>query len=724
MDTRGQTDKLDNRDRKRMDRLEENEKKRKRVAVEDTSTSSKTKEENVECNSKKGRNASVDTVIEDLEKEKKMRGRLKKALKRTRKGQATAEDIDVLRKSLDGVARLEDAFGNIARIKLALKKSFFSANRRLGKPEVRSLLTWTLSNKVGKNPKWIAVENKPLVRLVLLVTVEENIKGEKEAFAKGRRVITCEFRSSRDNLEIKDVAEAVMCVTKATTTSEASDRIAPIVVDIDKRQGSRDGGGVHDDVAAASTTAPGVGGGGCTATTTTTIITTTTAPTSGGDSDSPPPLPRPSPETKVDDARRRRLLELGGEIASRWRHSERELSEGEYPKSCPGGFLATTPREKVDATKEEDMAAAAVITTTTRTGRTRDLFEPIVAIDCEMCRTEHGLELTRATALNWDGDVLLDELVQPERPILDYLTKYSGITEAMMRDVTTSLEDVRDRLMRFIKAETIAIGHSLQCDMKALKLFHRNVLDTAILYPHPAGPPKRNKLRYITKRFLKRNIQQRGANGHDSKEDALAALDLVKLKVSRGGSFGMPETVTRESFFTEFQTHCKDTDLFCVSARKSVLRAHESITNVTSQACTTDVTALEYTAKLLGQEKQRPCRTKLIFASVADATFEDLARSAKALPINGIMIVVSRKRSTNDALKELAKRRSGKRAGTWSPEEESAFRQKVRMTQDAVVHVTFNNDRSKTSARVRGGAEGEPPSPAPGVDDAGRPGAH
>ena len=39
----------------------------------------------------------------------------------------------------------------------------------------------------------------------------------------------------------------------------------------------------------------------------------------------------------------------------------------------------------------------------------------------------------------------MDELVRPDAPITDYVTRYSGITAAMMADVTTSLADVQAR---------------------------------------------------------------------------------------------------------------------------------------------------------------------------------------------------------------------------------------------------------------------------------------
>lgn len=49
----------------------------------------------------------------------------------------------------------------------------------------------------------------------------------------------------------------------------------------------------------------------------------------------------------------------------------------------------------------------------------------VVAMDCEMCKTEGDqFELTRISLVAWDGSVLLDELVKPETPIIDYVTAY------------------------------------------------------------------------------------------------------------------------------------------------------------------------------------------------------------------------------------------------------------------------------------------------------------
>lgn len=47
----------------------------------------------------------------------------------------------------------------------------------------------------------------------------------------------------------------------------------------------------------------------------------------------------------------------------------------------------------------------------------------VLAMDCEMCKVEGGdMALTRISIVGWDGTVVMDELVKPDKPIIDYLT--------------------------------------------------------------------------------------------------------------------------------------------------------------------------------------------------------------------------------------------------------------------------------------------------------------
>lgn len=45
------------------------------------------------------------------------------------------------------------------------------------------------------------------------------------------------------------------------------------------------------------------------------------------------------------------------------------------------------------------------------------------SLDCEMCYTTVGSELTRVTVIKYDCGVIYDSLVKPRNRILDYCTK-------------------------------------------------------------------------------------------------------------------------------------------------------------------------------------------------------------------------------------------------------------------------------------------------------------
>jgi len=50
--------------------------------------------------------------------------------------------------------------------------------------------------------------------------------------------------------------------------------------------------------------------------------------------------------------------------------------------------------------------------------------------------------LARISVVDYDFKVLLDEFIMPPRMVLDYNTKYSGITAELLAGVTTTLEDI------------------------------------------------------------------------------------------------------------------------------------------------------------------------------------------------------------------------------------------------------------------------------------------
>lgn len=158
----------------------------------------------------------------------------------------------------------------------------------------------------------------------------------------------------------------------------------------------------------------------------------------------------------------------------------------------------------------------------------------IYALDCEMCYTVRGLELTKITVVGGDGRLVYDCFVKPECSIVDYNTRFSGITarDLNSRKATTkTLKDVQNDLMGFINADTILVGHGLENDLRALRLIHSTVVDTAVTFPHYNGLPYRRSLKSLASYFLKRDIQS--SWGHNSYEDARAAMELMLWRVRK-----------------------------------------------------------------------------------------------------------------------------------------------------------------------------------------------
>ena len=50
-------------------------------------------------------------------------------------------------------------------------------------------------------------------------------------------------------------------------------------------------------------------------------------------------------------------------------------------------------------------------------------------LDCEMVYTGLGLELVKVTVVGVDGRLVYESLVMPENDIIDYNTRFSGITQ-------------------------------------------------------------------------------------------------------------------------------------------------------------------------------------------------------------------------------------------------------------------------------------------------------
>ncbi|KAK9871507.1 hypothetical protein WA026_012878 [Henosepilachna vigintioctopunctata] len=160
----------------------------------------------------------------------------------------------------------------------------------------------------------------------------------------------------------------------------------------------------------------------------------------------------------------------------------------------------------------------------------------VYALDCEMCYTTKGLELTRVTIVDTNCKTVYESLVKPLNEIIDYNTRFSGITKEQMDRINTGILQVQANILHLCNSKTILIGHSLESDMKALKIVHGSIIDTSVLFPHKMGLPHKRALRTLASDYLKKIIQN-DVSGHDSAEDAITCMELLKWKVKEDSKF-------------------------------------------------------------------------------------------------------------------------------------------------------------------------------------------
>ncbi|XP_065317091.1 uncharacterized protein LOC135925639 isoform X2 [Gordionus sp. m RMFG-2023] len=193
----------------------------------------------------------------------------------------------------------------------------------------------------------------------------------------------------------------------------------------------------------------------------------------------------------------------------------------------------------------------------------------VYGLDCEMIYTPLGTEVARITLVGYEKPlenfkffahqknhdsqetVIYDTYVKPRNePVIDYNTRFSGIRSEHLNpsiniDRLVTFDQARIDLCQFLanpaesleknspaKSYVVLVGHSLESDLVALELVHNNIVDTALVFPHRLGLPFKRALRTLSTEILKKIIQE-DDDGHDSKEDAMTCLELMKWKVNR-----------------------------------------------------------------------------------------------------------------------------------------------------------------------------------------------
>lgn len=225
---------------------------------------------------------------------------------------------------------------------------------------------------------------------------------------------------------------------------------------------------------------------------------------------------------------------------------------------------------------------------------------PLFGLDCEMCRTSKGInELTRISIVNESCETVYETLVRPTNKIVDYLTQYSGITEEIMMKVTKTLKDVQREVRALLPPDAILVGQSLNCDLNAMRMMHPYVIDTSVCFNMSGERKRKSKLQKLAMAFLKETIQEH-EGGHDSVEDSVSSLKLVKLKLANSMEFGDEILIQKKRLHDIIRAASGDTI-------KNNLFAHAS---------------------------QRDKRTAIITANPLPSTIQDLLKKAELAAVD------------------------------------------------------------------------------------------
>lgn len=139
------------------------------------------------------------------------------------------------------------------------------------------------------------------------------------------------------------------------------------------------------------------------------------------------------------------------------------------------------------------------------------------------------------------GNILVDDHVLPREPVVDYLTRFSGIVHGDLDPKKsphhlTSTRSAYLKLRYLMERGCIWVGHGLSQDFLTANLYvpPTNIIDTVELYHLPQS--RHISLRYLANYVLKRDMQE---EVHDSVQDANAAFELYQraLEMKSQGTF-------------------------------------------------------------------------------------------------------------------------------------------------------------------------------------------
>ncbi|KAH6653350.1 hypothetical protein BKA67DRAFT_314352 [Truncatella angustata] len=173
----------------------------------------------------------------------------------------------------------------------------------------------------------------------------------------------------------------------------------------------------------------------------------------------------------------------------------------------------------------------------------------VVAIDCEMVAVGSGRfeggkekernELAQLCAVDvLTGVVLIDKLVLPREKVLNWNTRYSGVSYPKICAARESgrllrgWQAARAELLSFIDVNTIIVGHAVENDLHILRIAHSKIVDTSIqtaeaVYGDTERLGRTWGLKELAKSLPGLFVQVEKKKGHDCVEDTLATREIA-----------------------------------------------------------------------------------------------------------------------------------------------------------------------------------------------------
>lgn len=161
----------------------------------------------------------------------------------------------------------------------------------------------------------------------------------------------------------------------------------------------------------------------------------------------------------------------------------------------------------------------------------------VLGIDCEMVYAKDDSDaLARVSVVSCSGVIYDAHVRKKPEDVLDFRTRISGVEAHHLLPENGALpfEDVQKQVLDLISAETILVGHSLHKDLRALKIQHTKIVDTALVFGVQGSQRRRHKLNSLVTLMRPKiaTLQPVRPGAHDPRQDAQWALQLALYEAS------------------------------------------------------------------------------------------------------------------------------------------------------------------------------------------------